>query len=217
MSVFQMQDDALILLVNRIAENSVASPEVLGALAGFGYDEVSMQEGKALADVLAETVRTRQNKYGQQIAATAAVGEAWDAFHSRTYMPHVTIARITFKDRGTRRRLGILGHRPRKFASYLKEARRFYAQLKDDDELRAAMATRGITEEKIDDAIADLNALEALDQKKEEMKGRRQQSTRKRNDERRALAEWASDFQKVARHALRDYPDYLEQFGLIAR
>jgi len=41
-----MQDDALILLVNRIAENSVASPEVLGALAGFGYDEVSMQEGK---------------------------------------------------------------------------------------------------------------------------------------------------------------------------
>ena len=92
MSVFQMQDDALILLVNRIAENSVASPEVLSALAGFGYDEVSMQEGKALADVLAETVRTRQKKYGQQISATAAVGEAWDAFHSRTYMPHVTIA-----------------------------------------------------------------------------------------------------------------------------
>lgn len=217
MSVFQMQDDALILLANRIVDNTLASPEVLEAMGVFGYDEASMQEGRALAEVLAETVRVRQDKYGQQIGATAAVNEAWDAFQSRTYMPHVTIARITFRDRGTRRRLGVSGFRPRRFASYLKEARRFYAQLKGDEELRSAMADRGITEEKIDEAIAALNALERLDQKKEEMKGRRQQSTRKRNDERRALAEWVSAFQQIAKHALRDQPDYLEQFGLVAR
>ncbi len=217
MSVFLMQDDALILLGNRVVENTLASPEVFAAMSAFGFDEASMQEGKALVDVLAETVLVRQNKYGQQLSATAAVGEAWDAFHSRTYMPHVTIARLTFSDRGTRRRLGILGHRPRRFANYLKEARRFYAQLKGDDDLLQAMATRGITAEKIDAAVDQLNALEALDQKKEEMKGRRQQSTRKRNDERRALAEWISAFQHIARYALADYPDYLEQFGLTAR
>ena len=217
MSVFQMNDDALILLANRIVDNTLASDQVLALMSTFGYDEPGLQEGRALAEVLSETVRTRQDKFGVQVSSTAAVGEAWDAFHSRTYMPHVTIARVTFSDPGILRRLGVNGHRPRRFANYLKEARRFYKQIQSDETLAQAMGTRGITAEKVAQALDDLNALEALDQKKEEMKGRRQQSTRKRNDERRALAEWASDFQKIARHALRDYPDYLEQFGLIAR
>jgi hypothetical protein len=217
MSVFQLSDDALILLANRIVENTLASPEVRDAMLAFGYDEAALQEGRALADVFSTTVRVRQDKHGRQVNATAAVGEAWDAFHTRTYMPHVTIARITFRDKGTLRRLGVNGPRSRRFAEYLKEARRFYTLLAEDNELLSAMSARGVTAERITEAVQALDALEALDQRKEDLKGRRQQSTRKRNDERRALAEWVSAYQKIARHALRDTPDYIEQFGVIAR
>ena len=47
MSVFQMNDDALILLANRIVDNTLASDQVLALVSTFGYDEPGLQEGRA--------------------------------------------------------------------------------------------------------------------------------------------------------------------------
>jgi hypothetical protein len=217
MGIFQSSDNELLVLANRIVENTRSSERVLNYMAAYGYDESMLEEGRALTEAFAETVRLRRDKHGLQLGATAALNDAWDAFHSRTMMPHLIIARLTFRDKATRTRLHINRPRRRRFAEYLKEARHFYTQLQRHPELGDAMAARGITPEKVQSALDDLEQLEKLNQAQEDIKGRRQQTTRRRNDERRSLAEWVSAFRGVARYALRDEPDLMEQFGMVAR
>jgi hypothetical protein len=83
-----------------------------------------------LGDAFADAVQTRQTEYGEQIGATEALNDVWDAFHSQTYMPHVKIARLVFDGQaGTIRRIGVDGIRPDAFDAYLQEARQFYSGL----------------------------------------------------------------------------------------
>lgn len=57
----------------------------------------------------------QQDQRGQPAVATESLQGAWDAFHEKTYAPHVMISKVVSKDGGTRRRLGIGGQRPRAF------------------------------------------------------------------------------------------------------
>lgn len=162
-------------------------------------------------------MQNRQSEFDEQIAATEALRDAWDAFHSQTYMPHVTIARIVFDRDGTIQRLGIKGDRPEAFDAYLQEARRFYDTVAADASLQSALAGRGVDEAAVTAAQADLNQLEALDQAQEREKAEAQQATRAQNDTRRAFAYWLADIQKFAQVALAEQPDLLEQLGLTVR
>ena len=213
MSVYQLSNDELLTLARRVVENAQASDAISSAVAPYGYNEAAFQEGTARTDAFAAALQERQDTYGRQQGATDALGDAWDAFHEKTYMPHVTIARLVFVD-GTRGRLGIDGRRPRSFDAYLQEAQRFYATLSGDGDLQAQIAARGITAEKVTTAQSDLGELEALDQ--ERLKAEAQEATRQRVDARRAAADWVADFQKIARIALADQPDLVEQLGLAA-
>jgi hypothetical protein len=214
MSIYQLSNDELLTLGTRILENAQAPP-IQEAMARVGYDEAAFQRGHALRDAFADAVQTRQTEYGEQIGATEALNDAWDAFHSQTYMPHVTIARLVFDGQaGTIRRLGVDGIRPDAFDAYLQEARRFYDTLAGDADLQDAMGARGVDAEAVAQAQADLDQLEALDQTQEREKAEAQQATRARNDARRAFADWLADFQQFARVALADQPDLVEQLGL---
>jgi hypothetical protein len=144
MSIYQLSNDELLTLGTRILENAQAPP-IQEAMARVGYDEAAFQRGQALRDAFADAVQTRQTEYGEQIGATEALNDAWDAFHSQTYMPHVTIARLVFDGQvGTIRRLGVDGIRPNAFDAYLQEARRFYDTIAGDGALQAALAERGV-------------------------------------------------------------------------
>jgi hypothetical protein len=99
----------------------------------------------------------------------------------------------------------------------LQEARRFYLTLQSDAEIGAAMAARGLTAEKIAQALTDLGELEGLDQRQEYKNSRSQQATRSRNARRRAVADWMAGYQRIARIALRDKPELVEQLGLLVR
>jgi hypothetical protein len=182
-----------------------------------GYDDAAFARGRALRDAFAAAVQARQTEYGEQITATEALSDAWDAFHSQTYMPHVTIARLVVDDAGTLRRLGIDGTRPEAFEAYLQEARRFYDTIAGDGALQAALAERGVDDATVTQAQADLDQLEALDQTQEREKAEAQQATRARNDARRPFADWLADFQQFARVALMSQPDLVEQLGLTER
>lgn len=217
MSVYQLSNDALTTLARRIVDRSMQSPAIREAVARYGYDEAALQEGQALVEAFETRSLAQQNEQGQQLTATDALRDAWDAFHAKTYMPHVTIARLVFDDAGTQRRLGIDGQRPRGLSDYLQEARRFYTTLTSDADLAAAVAERGLTAEKLEAALTDLDELEALDVDQEAQKAEAQQATRARDDGRRALAEWVAEYQKFAELALSDQPDLAEQLGLLAR
>lgn len=212
MSVYQLSNDELLTLGARILDTAT-KPPIQDAMAAMGYDEAALQEGRTLLDSFEEAVQTRQEEYGEQRSATDALNDAWDAFHAQTYMPHVKIARVIF-DRATEERLGITGIRPKAFGPYVQEARRFYDTVAGDEELQSAMAERGVDAETVSRAQNDLDQLEALDQQQEREKAETQQATRDRNDARRAFADWVSDYRKLARIALSDQPDLLEQLGL---
>ena len=217
MSVYQLSNDELLTLGTRILDNSQAPP-IQEAMASVGYDEAAFQRGRALRDAFAAAVQARQSEFGEQITSTETLQDAWDAFHSRTYMPHVTIARLVFDGQvGTIRRLGVDGDRPDAFDAYLQEARRFYDTIAGDATLQGALAERGVDTATVTEAQADLDQLEALDQTQEREKAEAQQATRVRDDARRAFADWLADFQKFARVALADQPDLLEQLGLTVR
>lgn len=212
MSVYQLSNDELLTLGARILETAT-KPPIQDAMAAMGYDEAALQQGRTLLDSFEQAVQTRQEEYGEQLSATDAVNDAWDAFHAQTYMPHVKIARVVFDD-GTLERLGITGVRPKAFGPYVQEARRFYDTLAGDEELQSAMAERGVDGETVTRAQNDLDQLEALDQTQEREKAEAQQATRARNDARRSFADWLADYRKFARVALSDQPDLLEQLGL---
>ena len=212
MSVYQLSNDELLTLGARVLENSTQQP-IADAMATVGYDEAAMQQGQTLYDAYEEAVQTRQAEYGEQQSATDALNDAWDAFHSETYMPHVKISRIIFDD-GTQERLGITGNRPDAFAEYVQEARRFYDTIAGDENLQSTLAERGGDAETVTQAQTSLDQLEGLDQTQEREKAEAQQATRDRDDARRAFADWLADYRKFARVALSDQPELLEQLDI---
>jgi hypothetical protein len=213
MSIYQLPNDELLTLGARVLENS-QKPPIKKAMATVGYDEAAFEKGRTLLDAFEQAVQHRQTEYGEQLSATDAVNDAWDAFHGETYMPHVRIARVVFEDEGTRSRLGITGDRPQGFAEYVQEARRFYDTIANDDTLQSKMAERGVDAEAVSKAQESLDQLVSLNQTQEREKAEAQQATRARDDARRAFVDWLSDYQSFARVALSDQPDHLEQLGV---
>lgn len=212
MSLYQLSHDELLTTGALTLENA-AQPPIQEAMTQMGYDETALQEGQSLHDAYAASVQARQAEYGEQQSATDALNDAWDAFHSQTYMPHVKITRLLVDD-GTQARLGITGDRPDAFPAYVQEARRFYDTIAGDEALQTTLAERGITAESVTEAQSALEQLESLDQTQEREKAEAQQATRDRNDARRAFTDWLSNYHQFARIALADQPELLEQLGI---
>lgn len=216
MSIYQMSNSSLLALYARVLKNSQRSPVIREALASYGYDEEAFNEGTSLLEAFQRGVSEQTRRYGEQVSVTDSLNDAWDALHNRVYMPHVTIARMVFENRGTLRRLGIDGQRPKGFDAWMQEARHFYDTLLEDESLVAQMARRGIGRQKLEAARQDVEELGALDRLQEEAKSEAQEATRRRNGQRRAALDWLADYQKIARLALVDQPDLGEQLGIRA-
>ena len=78
------------------------------------------------------------------------------------------------------------------------------------------MARYGITKDRLQTARQKARALAALDRGRERLKVEAWEATSTRSKRHRALADWMADYQKIARIALVDTPDLVEQFGLSA-
>lgn len=214
MSVYQMTHDELLTLGRRVVANSRTDAAVANAMASYGYNADAFDNAEALINRFADAMQTQQEEKGHQVSATEALRTARDAFHRGTYLPHVQIARIVFSDAGTLRRLGAGGRRPDAFDAYLQSARRFYTSLQHEPTLLQAIGERGVSVDDVEAALEAVDELEALDQTQEHLKSRAQQSTRDRNAARTPVERWLADYLKLARLALADEPDRLEQLGI---
>ena len=214
-SPYTLSDNDLLTLGAQAIDNSLRDSVLLDAVTPYGYDQAAFQEGRALLSSFDASVQIRRHEYGEQKRATDVLNDAWDAFHEKTYMPNVAVARVLFDD-GTQRRLGIDGRRPRAFNDYLQEARGFYKTALLDPDLLAVLAEHGVTAERMKAAQEEVEALERLNQQQEHEKNEAQDATRLRDDERRAFADWLARYQQLARVALRNQPDLTEQLGLTA-
>ena len=99
----------------------------------------------------------------------------------------------------------------------MQQARLLYTTALSDDGLQARLATRGITAPALQTAQDEIQALVALNQEQENLKGLAQQATRDRDAARKTVQAWLSEFRQVAKVALAAHPDWLERLGILAR
>lgn len=141
--------DAKILFAQNAIANSMDVPEILAAVAVYGYDATKLGEGKALQENT-EMLQTKQKKeYGEQYEATDAMRLA-KAITNKTYMKHVKLARIGLKDeRGLWQSLQLNGRRKESFSGWLDQTSAFYTNALNTPEVLTAMEKYNITAEKL--------------------------------------------------------------------
>ena len=92
--------DSKLLFAQNAISNAQTNPEIIAALAVFGYDDAKMKAGEALYTKAAELQVKQVKEFGEQFAATDALHLA-KAITNKTYLVHVKIARIALSgDRG---------------------------------------------------------------------------------------------------------------------
>lgn len=211
-SIDQFLSETRIALTN--AGNDA---EVQAELARFGYDAARLAEGRALLDAATRLHGSQQAEYGEQIAATTAFQDAFEAARA-AYVRHLTLARVAFKDdAGAAVALKLGGRRKRSYSGLLDQARQFYDNVLASEARTAAMAAYGQTEEVLGEARALVLAAIDANAAQEHEKGDAQRTTQERDAAFDALGDWMSDFIAVARVAFTDDGQQLEKLGIVVR
>jgi len=196
--------------------NNVARPEIAPFLALYGCDAAYFAEGRSLWNAAREALSRRDFLFGEQQELTRQLNEARDAAYNE-YKAFAQIARAVFRDRpGILVQLRISGSTPRSVAGLLRVA----GTLSDnaaDPEIAALLAAHGYTAERIADILAAFEALRQAYEAQQAAKGLTQQATQDLRAAMSALDQWLSQFRAVARVALRDNPQYLEELGILVR
>jgi agmatine/peptidylarginine deiminase len=116
-------------------------------------------------------------------------------------------------DRGAEQSLGLTGRRKDTFAAWVEQALRFYGNLGRNQSFRDALAEFGLTQAKLDAALAKAQNVLVLNTTQEDEKGEAQQATVTRVQAMDALDDWMHDFKEMAFVALEDQPQLLESLG----
>jgi hypothetical protein len=217
MSIYQMGDNEMILLGRQIIERALTTDRIRSRLEPYGYDEGGIAVGESLLRTFQEIVALRVTKEARNAALKEAFEDGWDAFHRMTYMPHLMIARRALTRTSARIAAGVDENVADNFDDYYRQVTRFYGALLNDPEVNGPMTTRGIGEERARAALEDIEELLLITQDRNTLRSLRQQATRRRNDDRRALAEWLSTLRIVSRYALREEPELGEMLGYLVR
>lgn len=204
------------LLSSRVAiENGQSNTSISSQLALYGYDSTKMAEGQTLLED-AETKQAKQKEeYGEQYDATDELAEARTEAN-KVYMRHVKIGRIAFReDRGIQSSLQLSGRRKHTYSGWLQQARVFYQNALDDQEIQDALAVFGITLSVLEDASAAVEDVGTKLAAQLKEKGEAQEATEERDAALEALLDWRSDYFSIARIALEEEPQLLEILGII--
>jgi hypothetical protein len=199
-----------------LALSNAADVEVAPLLAAHGYTIERLAEGQALLTAARQALSRRQELRGVQRERSRQFQEARRAARQK-YIALATVARRLFKDRpGLLVQLGIQGATPDSFAALLQAGVTLLDNLADPA-IAAELAEYGHTAERIAEIAAAFQTLKQANDAHEAAKGDTQQATRDLQAAMSALDNWISRFRTVARDALRDYPDFLEKLGILAR
>jgi hypothetical protein len=196
-----------------LALTNAASPDVADALAEYGCDTAYLDEGRARRTAARDALSNRDLLYGRQQELTRQAQEALRTAR-REYGSLVRIARAVFRDQpGLLVQLGIAGRTPNALAALLAAADTLFANA-TDPAIALELTKHGYTPIRIAEVLAAFQALRAANEAQEIAKGATQQATQELQAAMRALDEWMSQFRSIARVALRDQPQFLEELGI---
>ena len=161
-----------LLAQSRIAlNNALQYPELKDRLLEFGVDENRIQEGLNLRAEAEKLLDNKTFKYGEQIGLTAELNNKIDNAYKR-YMNFLKLARFSVKDNiEYQRSLGTIGPRLMSLSGWMRQARQFYENAINNDDILQLLSRFSITKEKLQEGLDLLPEIEALDNEQESKKG----------------------------------------------
>ncbi len=202
--------DHHLKIVNARDDEAVNGPMKL-----FNYDEARFDEGLVLYKAAYALQQQTKIERSEQVAATEAYHKAFSDTH-KTYMQHVTIARVVTRGMIQMRNLtGLDLERNSTFSGWLMQAEQFYGAGTANAGFLALMANYGITLEMLEANKAALGNVDLLKKRQSRETGDAQQATKLRDKAFDLLHRWVMAMVAIARIALADTPQLLEKLNII--
>ncbi|MDR2010218.1 MAG: hypothetical protein LBQ22_07030 [Bacteroidales bacterium] len=205
---------AISKAINGVLSNS----EILEVMAGYGYAEERIRnEGLAMYNETQQLILNQKKEYGEQYTASKQVNELWQEAYE-VYISILRLSRIALKNKtGALHSIGATGTRKRSLTGFIDNARMLYSNLLSQPEMLHTVETFGITSEKLQNGLTQIEELETSYLMFFKEKGEAQNSTLERDKIFDALYDWYSDFRATARVALSGNPQLLEKLGIVVK
>lgn len=212
-------DDSIarrLLAAQVMLDKILADPALQSALVPYGYDLARILQGKALRDQVQALAQQQCACSGDQRSARDARDAARSQAHA-FYMRQVALARVALRDdSGAAQKLGLTAARGRRPADWLMQAQQFYANALSDPAILAKLAACGLTGEQLAQGQAHMAAVATSLVAHEQRRETKQATTQARDAALLALDRWMRDFTTVARVALAEQPQALDQLVVVA-
>ncbi|MFP4345184.1 MAG: hypothetical protein ACLFU8_10860 [Anaerolineales bacterium] len=189
-------------------------PEIAVALAEVGYDDNALQQGRVLLEKAEERYRERLDRKGGQSEVEHDL-EFAIAQAERLFTRHWRLARVAFKKAPEiREALGLNVKLARTFTYWHQQAILFYTEALQDPEIVAALGRYGIDAQELEEGRNLV--LQAIDKEK---LWRFDECAEGDTDDAcdaaiQAFDDWFDDFREVAKIALEDDAERLEDLHL---
>lgn len=206
---------AKLLRAERAIDGTEANPAIIAAVETRGYPQARRAEGKALLSA----AQTRLTQAGTARAVkTSATGdkEAVETAARRAYTDVAETIRAVFPARADREMLGLSsGVTPARVADFLRNADALFAGIAAAPApLQATLAEFGYSAATLATEKAKISALHDALIAQQTAKGAAQNLTPAQWESLDLLDAWVSQYLKIARIALRNQPQLLEQLGV---
>jgi hypothetical protein len=117
-------------------------------------------------------------------------------------------------DRGALQALHLIGRRKPTLAGWIAQAQQFYAVALADGEIQGNLAAFSLSRSMLQDGAQQIEAVAARHATRRQQRGAAQNATSQRNAALTELDTWMRDLKVIARVALKDRPQLLEQIGM---
>lgn len=204
--------DAISLAEQRITK-ARDNPDIVALLTPRGYDVAALQGGLVLQGAARDAFNARPKAVGKAAIAKETRNTAWKAA-AQDYVDFRGTAQAVFKtDAVARKALGAGGPVSKDLQKFVSQATASYTAA-GGEVYAAPLANRGWTTARLTLALAALSALLECDNKFKATDSAAKASTTARDAAHAALSAWLSEFCKIARLALKNYPEHRATLGL---
>lgn len=200
-----------------ITVENAKMPEIMEAIAKYGYDENFIKIGENHL----ENLRKIEDSF---IDTTRYYNRTTDAFENekkrlkKIYSTHATFCRFLFRDSPPLiEKLQLKGKQPTQFVVWLENAKQLYKNALSDPEILKPLKTRNITREELKKCAADLEKLEITNRQKNLHREERRVLMAKRNEELKKAEEWRKELILFARQGLGENKQILGAIQVFVR
>lgn len=199
----------------RIAlRNAMDDPQLLSTLSLYGYGMERLQEGMAYYETANAQLQSQNDANFAKTKTLRSFEKNWET--ARFYLQSdLKVAQFVLsKDESMDPLLPVNTPNSRNFDKWREHAKSFYLGLRKDPELQAAVASMGLSAERIEIGIERLRALEEERRAIQSQKGNTNDSRKRRSAAFQELHHWMIRFRKIARVAFEAQPGYLSSLGI---